>query len=68
MSFTPTPGSVADRAVKALGYRAAPNGILEVRRETVGGAAELVLFSADEVRYLVRHLVRYLERMAESGA
>ena len=48
------------------GFRCAlwSNGILEVRRETVGGAAELVLFSADEVR----HLVRYLERMAESGA
>ena len=48
------------------GFRCAlwSNGILEIHRETVGGAADFILLAADEVR----HLVRYLERMAESGA
>ena len=40
------------------GFRCAlwSNGILEVHRETVGGAADFILFTADEVRQLVRYL------------
>lgn len=34
--------------------------MLQIERDTVGGAADLVLFSADETR----QLVRYLERLA----
>lgn len=49
-------------AAAAPGLRIAlwSDGVLQIERDTVGGAADLVLFSADETR----QLVRYLERLA----
>jgi hypothetical protein len=55
-----------DQAADEQGMRIAlwSNGVLEVRRSTVGGAVELVLFSADETR----QLLHYLECVALPGA
>ena len=47
------------------GFRCAlwSNGVLQIERQTVGGAAELVLLSRDETR----ELVHYLDRMREAA-
>lgn len=62
-----TDGAPALGAAPAFHFRCAlwSNGVLQIDRTTVGGAAEHVLLSADETR----ELVRYLDRLrVEEGA
>jgi hypothetical protein len=54
--------AVGAAATEGLRLALWSDGTLQLERRTVGGAAELVLFTADETR----QLVAYLERMAVS--